>query len=153
MLEDAVLREIGALTRTIHAIIEIQFKPLNLKKGQSIYLTRICENPGINMKELSQLLMVDKTATSKVIQKLVTEKLVNKEQDPGDRRAFMLFPTQKAKKAYQVIIGEENRLTRQCYEGFDKKQQQLILALVQKMRTNIEDDWYKLKRYRVEGRE
>ena len=50
MLKDVILREIGALTRTIHAIIEIQFKTINLQKGQSIYLTRICENPGINMK-------------------------------------------------------------------------------------------------------
>ena len=45
MQKDAVLREIGALTRTIHAIVEIKFKPLNLQKGQSIYLARICEKP------------------------------------------------------------------------------------------------------------
>ncbi len=51
-LDDVILREIGALTRTIHAIIEIKFKELNLQKGQSIYLTRIYENPGLTMMEL-----------------------------------------------------------------------------------------------------
>jgi len=148
MLEDVILREIGALTRTVHAIIEIQFKPLHLQKGQSIYLTRICENPGINMKELSQLLMVDKTATSKVIRKLVAERLVTKTQDSEDKRAFRLFPTPKAVEVYEVIIGEENRLTRQCYGGIDATQQQAILELIQKMRRNIDADWYELKRYR-----
>ena len=147
MQKDAVLREIGALTRTIHAIIEIKFKPLNLQKGQSIYLARICENPGIGMKQLSRLLMVDKTTTSKAVQKLVAEKLVGKEQNPEDKRAFMLFPTPKARQAYGVIIEEENRLTRQCYEGFDKSQQRAILKSIQKMRANIEDDWYEIKRY------
>ncbi len=148
ILEDVILREIGALTRTIHAIIEIKFTSLNLKKGQSIYLTRICEHPGINMKELSQLLMVDKTTTSKVVQKLITEKLVRKKQDTEDKRAYHLFPTEKAAQAYNIIIEEENRLTTQCYSGFNKDQQETVLTLIRNMRQNIEDDWYTLKRYR-----
>ena len=148
MLEDNILREIGALTRTIHAIIEITFKPLNLQKGQSIYLARICEAPGISMKELCQLLMVDKTATSKVIKKLIGEGLVEKEQDASDKRAYKLFPTQRAKEAYQTIIDEENRLTRQCYEGLDAGEKEVLKILIRKMRKNIEDDWLELKRYK-----
>lgn len=148
LLEDLVLREIGALTRTIHAIIEIKFKSLKLKKGQSIYLTRICENPGINMKELSQLLMVDKTTTSKVVQKLIKEGLVVKKQDTDDKRAIQLYPTAKAKQAYGTIIEEENRLTSQCYSGFNASQKKTVLQLIRTMRENIEDDWFTLKRYR-----
>lgn len=147
-LEDDILREIGALTRTIHAIIEIKFKSLSLQKGQSIYLTRICENPGITMKELSQLLMVDKTTTSKVVQKLIAEQLVSKTQDPQDKRAYHLFPTNKAREAYTIIIEEENRLTAQCYSGFKENEQSLVLHLIRKMRRNIEDDWFELKRYK-----
>lgn len=148
ILEDVILREVGALTRTIHAIIEIKFKSLNLKKGQSIYLTRICENSGINMKELSQLLMVDKTTTSKVVQKLIIEKLVYKKQDTNDKRAYLLFPTIQAEQAYSVIIKEENRLTSQCYSSLSKQQQKTVLTLIRKMRQNIEDDWYTLKSYK-----
>lgn len=152
MLEDVILREIGALTRTIHAIIEIKFKTLNLQKGQSFYLTRICENPGINMKKLSQLLMVDKTTATKVVQKLTAEKLVRKIQDSQDKRASLLFPTAKAQETYAIIREEENRLTRQCYAGFDKEQQKGVLALIQKMRENIEEDWFALKRYKINKR-
>ncbi len=147
-LDDVILREIGALTRTIHAIIEIKFKELNLQKGQSIYLTRICENPGITMKELSQLLMVDKTTTSKVVQKLIAEGLVNKDQDTLDKRSYHLTPTEKTKEVYATIIREENRLTIKCYSGFEKTEQKTVLNLIQKMRQNIEDDWYELKRYK-----
>ena len=153
MLENVILREIGALTRTIHAIVEIKFKTLNLQKGQSFYLTRICENPGINMKELSKLLMVDKTTASKVVQKLIAEKLVRKIQDSNDKRAYPLFPTTKAEEAYATIIEEENRLTHQCYAGFDIEQQEMVLASIQKMRQNIEDDWFALKRYKVTKRD
>lgn len=147
-LEDVILREIGALTRTIHAIIEIQLKALNLQKGQSIYLTRICENPGISMKELCRLLMVDKTTTSRVVRKLIAEQLVYKEQDARDQRACHLFPTAKSKQAYETIIAEENRLTSQCYSGMNTNQQKTLLKLVRKMRQNIDEDWYKLKNYK-----
>lgn len=147
-LEDTILREIGALTRTIHAIIEIQFKALNLQKGQSIYLTRICENPGISMKELCQLLMVDKTTTSRVVQKLIAEQLVLKKQNSQDQRTFHLFPTAKSGQAYQAIIAEENRLTTQCYAGMGRNQRKMLLELVCKMRQNIDEDWYMLKNYR-----
>ena len=109
MHRDVSLREIGTLTRTLHAIVKVKFKELNLKKGQSIYLTRICENPGISFMELSQLLMADKTTTSKVVQKLITEELVTKRQDKDDKRAFKPFPTEKAYHAYKVIIDEEQR--------------------------------------------
>ena len=97
--------------------------------------------------------MVDKTTASKVVQKLVAEKLVRKIQDTQDKRAYLLFSTAKAKKAYAVIIEEENRLTRQCYSGFDNDQQEKILILIRKMRQNIEDDWYALKRYKTIGQD
>lgn len=151
MLDNIILREIGALTRTIHAILEIKFKGLNLQKGQSIFLTRICENPGINMKELSQMLMMDKTTTSKVVLKLAAEKLVRKTRDTHDKRAFQLFPTPKAEQAYGILIAEENRLIRQCYQGFEKKQQAIVLELIQNMRRNIDDDWLTLKSYKPAG--
>ena len=56
------------------------------------------------MKELSQLLMVDKTTTSKVVQKLIVEGLVNKDQDPLDKRSYHLNPTLKTEEVYETII-------------------------------------------------
>ncbi len=73
---------------------------------------------------------------------------MRKKQDTGDKRAYHLFPTEKAAQAYNTIIEEENRLTKQCYAGFNKNQQETVLTLIRNMRQNIEDDWYTLKRYR-----
>lgn len=148
MLNDVILREIGTLTRTLHAIVEVKFKAINLKKGQSIYLTRICENPGISFMKLSQLLMVDKTTTSKVVQKLISEEFVTKHKHKDDKRAFQLYPTEKAYYAYKTIIDEENRLTDLCYMGFSEEERALMLKLIQKMKNNVEEDWYLIKNYK-----
>lgn len=57
-------------------------------------------------------------------------------------------PTDKTKEIYVTIIREENRLTTKCYAGFSKTEQKTVLYLIQKMRQNIEDDWYEFKRYK-----
>jgi len=146
--QGAVLRELGALTRTVHAIIDVQFKTINLQKGQSIYLTRICENPGISLMDLSRKLMMDKSSSTKAVKKLISGGLVLKAQDPHDKRSYQLFPTPKAKDVYNFIIEEESRQVQQCYSGFNDEEKAAVCELVRKMRRNIEEDWYSLKNYR-----
>ncbi len=42
-----ILREIGMIARALDSISNLEFKELNLSKGQYVYIVRICENPGI----------------------------------------------------------------------------------------------------------
>ena len=60
-LHNDLLRDIGTLARTIHYLHDLHFKELALQRGQFIFLTRICENTGINQNDLSLLLKVDKS--------------------------------------------------------------------------------------------
>ncbi|MCY6483084.1 MarR family transcriptional regulator [Clostridium aestuarii] len=147
-LNNYILREIGELSRTIHAIVEIKFKKLNLQKGQFIYLTRVYENPGINLIQLSSLLKVDKTTTTKVIQKLIKEGFILKSKDNTDKRSYQLYPTSKASNTYEEIIEEENRAIEICFKNFDKKQKESVYELIKKMNENIQIDWYEIKNYK-----
>ncbi|QZY53859.1 MarR family winged helix-turn-helix transcriptional regulator [Crassaminicella profunda] len=147
-LNNYILREIGALSRTIHTIVEIKFKELNLQKGQFIYITRICEHPGINLIQLSSLLKVDKTTTTKVIQKLLKEDFILKKKNNDDKRSYQLYPTSKTLKIYEEIIKEENRNIEICFRDFDDDQKKSVLELIKKMKKNLETDWYQLKNYK-----
>lgn len=55
-LEYETLRYVGALSRAINSTADWKYKQFDLKKGQYLFITRICENPGINFVELSNLL-------------------------------------------------------------------------------------------------
>lgn len=147
-LKSNVLREIGKLSRTVHSISDLKFKELNLQKGQFIFLTRVCENPGINLINLSNLLKVDKTTTTKAIQKLIIEGYINKEQDELDKRIYRLNPTEKALKIYNLIVEEENRNIETCFNGFTEEEKDIMCKLAKKMRENIEQEWYETKHYK-----
>nr|WP_248484786.1 MarR family transcriptional regulator [Tepidibacter aestuarii] len=126
----------------------MKFKKLNLQKGQFIFLTRICENPGISLMQLSILLKVDKTTTTKVIQKLMNEGYINKEKDEVDKRIYRLFPTEKVLNIYNSVIEEENRNIEICFKGFTDEEKSVVYELIKKMKENIEANWHELKNYK-----
>ncbi|GAA0222594.1 MarR family winged helix-turn-helix transcriptional regulator [Metaclostridioides mangenotii] len=147
-LKNKILREVGALSRTINTLNDNKYKKFNIQKGQYIFLTRICENPGINLIQLTSILKVDKTTTTKATQKLIKEDYITKKINTDDKRISMLYPTEKALEIYNVIITEENRGIDICFKDFSENEKILAYQLVKKMQENIESDWYDLKHYK-----
>ncbi|SJZ91920.1 MarR family winged helix-turn-helix transcriptional regulator [Selenihalanaerobacter shriftii] len=144
-LNNFILREVGKLNRCVQSISNINLKEINLQKGQFIYLTEICEHPGINQKDLTNILKVDKTSTSKAVKKLKKIGYIKRVKDEDDKRVWNLYPTAKGKKIYKVVIAEENRNLNICLTDFNEQEKELIYNLVKRMRENIEVDWHKIK--------
>lgn len=140
-LDSMILREIGTLSRSIHSICDIKFKELKLQKGQFVYLTRICENPGINLIDLTILLKIDKTSTTKAIQKLEKEGYIERKKDIRDKRVIRLYPTEKGFKSYDDIINIENRNISICLNDFSEEEKNSVTELIMKMSKNIEAEW------------
>ena len=145
-LKNEILREVGMLGRCIQSISDIKFRAIQLQRGQFTFLTRICENSGINLVELSDMLKVDKATTTKAIQKLIEEGYVLKERSNHDKRMWHLFPSAKAQQHYPYIIEEENWNIDSCCEGFSCEEKVLVYQLLKRMRENIEQDWKQLKK-------
>jgi DNA-binding MarR family transcriptional regulator len=145
-LESNLLRELDALIREINTIYEVKFKKYALQKGQFVYLTRICETPGINLVELSYQLKIDKTTTTKAVQKLVNAGLVVKQQDASDKRIWHLNPTVNAQHVYAEIIAEKNRVFNCCLAGISRTEIEGMRQLIEKMALNISHDWHQAAR-------
>ena len=146
-LQSHILRDVGMLARAIQSISDIKFKDLKLQRGQFVFLTRVCENPGSNQIELSNILKVDKTTTTKALQKLNEEGYITKERDQIDKRMWRIFPTEKAQRIYPMIIAEENHNIAACFRNLTQQEQQIVAMLVKKMGANIEGDWNQLKNF------
>ena len=144
-LDNPILREVGTLSRCIHTISDTKFRDLDLQKGQFIFLTRVCENPGINQIDLSNLLKVDKTTTAKALQKLIDAGYIRKARDEQDKRMWRLYAESKGLDTYSQLIEEENRNISVCFAHFSEGEKETVLTLIKKMCNNIENDWNRLK--------
>jgi DNA-binding MarR family transcriptional regulator len=144
-----ILKEIGTITRCINSISDINYKDINLQKGQFIFLIRVCENPGINQIDLSNLLKVDKTTTTKAIQKLIKVGYIERMEDSSDKRMWRLYPLEKAKDTYAYITESENKSNQTYYDNFTKEEEDLLYELLKRLRQNIESDWAKAKKIKL----
>ena len=145
MLNHQFLREVGAVARCVQSLSDVNFKKLALQRGQFVFLTRICESPGLHLLELSHLLKVDKATATKAVQKLEAEGYVRKEQNQTDKRMVHLFPTERAQEVYPELIAEENRYLARCFAGMTKDEQARAETLLRRIRENIEAEWLVMK--------
>lgn len=145
-LDDKVLRFVGILARSISSSGDIKYREFNIQKGQHMFLTRICENSEINFVDLSNMLKVDKTTTTKAVNKLVEIGYVNKQQDDNDKRGYKLTATKKGLEIYNLLIEEENRQIQICFKSFSEEEKQAVTKLLKRMSENIEEYWVEAKK-------
>lgn len=140
-----LLREIGLIARCYQTISDIEFREIQLEKGQYILVVRICENPGISQEELSTMIKVDRTTVAKAIKKLVEKDYVERKANENDRRAWQLHPTEKAIQVYGFLQKEEEHTTQTALKDFDDEEKAMMFDLLKRMRLNIEEDWKLVK--------
>lgn len=137
-LDHGILRDIGAIARTVQSRNDVSYRSLGLQKGQFVFLTRICENPGVNLRRLSELVRVDGTTTTKAVQKLEALGYVARKVDGDDARARILSPTRKALRTYERLIADENEQLGRCLAGFDPREVASVSRLLERMRDNLD---------------
>jgi len=141
-----ILREIGAIARALDSISNIEFKELDLTKGQYLYVIRICEHPGIIQEKVAELLKVDRTTASRAIQKLENKGFIEKRIEQGNKKNKLLFPTAKSMDIYPFLKREGEYSNARALEGFSNEEINSIHSLLTRVLHNIEIDWEEVKK-------
>lgn len=141
-----ILREIGMIARALDSISNIEFKEHDLRKGQYLYLVRICENPGIIQEKLAEMIKVDRTTAARAIKKLEMNGFIEKKEDTHNKKIKKLYPTDKGKTVYPFIIRENKHSNKVALEGFTEDEIEIIVNLLQRVRKNVEIDWESVKK-------
>ncbi|MED1776483.1 MarR family transcriptional regulator [Bacillus subtilis] len=141
-----ILREIGMIARALDSISNIEFKDLDLTRGQYLYLVRIYENPGIIQEKLAEMILVDRTTAARAIKKLEMQGFIQKLPDEQNKKIKKLFPTEKGKKVYPLLRREGEHSTEVALSGFTSEEKETISALLHRVRKNIERDWEYVKK-------
>jgi DNA-binding MarR family transcriptional regulator len=141
-----LLREIGVIARSLDSISNIEFKEVDLSKGQYLYIVRICEHPGIIQEKLAEMIKVDRTTAARAIMKLEEKGFIEKRDDVDNRRIKKLFPTAKGLEIYPFIVREHKHSDSVALEGFSEDEADILLRLLRRVRKNVEKDWEHVKK-------
>lgn len=141
-----ILRDIGVIARALDSISNIEFKELNLSKGQFVYLVRICENPGIIQEKLVDILKIDRATASRAIKNLEKNGLIIKKADKKNKKNKLLFPTEYGQELYPLIIRENEHSNSIALKGFNESEINALSLALKKVKDNIADDWLYVKK-------
>ncbi|RSJ48097.1 MarR family winged helix-turn-helix transcriptional regulator [Streptococcus gordonii] len=142
----SVLREIGIIARALDSIANIEFRDIELARGQYLYLVRIAENPGIIQEELSELLKVDRSTVARSVKKLEAKGLVQQKAAKENKKNKEWFVTEKGEKLYPFILVENNYSEETSLQGFSQVEVKALEKMLVRVRENITGDWEAVKK-------
>lgn len=141
-----ILRDIGMIARALDSISNIEFKEVDLTRGQYLYLVRICENPGIIQEKLAEMIKVDRTTTARAIKKLESNGMIERLEDKENKKIKKLYPTKKGAEIYPFIILENNYSNAVALNGLSDEEAKQLEYLLKKVCKNISEDWNFVKK-------
>ena len=106
----------AAIYRTNQVILNERLKELDISGGQIDYLYVIARSEGLSQVELADILFVNKSAVTKVVNAFVKKGYVRRETDSIDHRVSRLYLTDKGhnikksvEEAFQDLIFLHNK--------------------------------------------
>ncbi|KRK37660.1 MarR family winged helix-turn-helix transcriptional regulator [Levilactobacillus parabrevis] len=140
-----VLRPIGTVARALDSISNIEFKALDLNRGQYLYLVRVAETPGIILERLAVIVRVDKTTAARAIQKLEKNGILERRPSPTDKKQKQIFLTSKGQALYPIIKRENAYSNATALKGFTPAERDQLADYLKRVEANINSDWFKVK--------
>ncbi|MBL4988022.1 MarR family transcriptional regulator [Enterococcus xinjiangensis] len=134
------------IARALDSISNIEFKEVDLTRGQYLYLVRICENPGIIQEKLAEMIKVDRTTTARAIKKLESNGMIERLEDKENKKIKKLYPTKKGAEIYPFIIRENNYSNAVALNGLSDEEAKQLEYLLKKVCKNVSEDWNFVKK-------
>lgn len=141
-----VLREIGIIARALDSIANIEFRDLELARGQYLYLVRIGEHPGIIQEELSDLLKVDRSTVACSVKKLADKGFIRELNDHSNQKIKKWILTEKGQALYPFILAEHAYSEKAALKGFSQAEILQLEKWLAKMSENVAADWELVKK-------
>ena len=142
----SILREIGIIARALDSIANIEFRDLELARGQYLYLVRIAEHPGMIQEELSEVLKVDRSTVARSVKKLEERGLIQQRPMVENLKIKEWELTKKGREIYPFILGENLCSENTALKGFSKKEVAQLEEYLVRVRENITLDWELVKK-------
>ena len=127
---------ISIIYRAHMSRLERKLKSYGIGSGQFLFLISLYCKDGVNQDELSLDLGVDKTTTTRALNKLEQDGFIYREQDEHDKRYKRVYVTDKAKNIKYEIQNLSEEWNEKLFEGFSLNEKQTIINALTKMIEN-----------------
>jgi MarR family transcriptional regulator, transcriptional regulator for hemolysin len=128
------LHDVARLMRTL---ADQRARALSMTRAQWSVLARLQRNEGVKQNELAVLLDIQPITLARLVDKLSSLGLVERRDDPNDRRANRLYLTDKAAPVLERLNALGETLVGHTLEGFDSEEIGALRDSMERIRANL----------------
>ena len=130
------MKNIQLIARSGDLFREEELKNLHIGGCQAKYLLAVAREPRISQEELARSLFVNKSNVARQIEALERAGFVRREENERDRRAVLVYPTDKLKEALPRIRNVFAAWRALVTEGFTDEERETLARLTGKLVEN-----------------
>jgi DNA-binding MarR family transcriptional regulator len=116
-----------------HGRFKAMLRPYELTNLQHLVLEGLWFKEGVTAAGLGKLLVLDKATLSGILDRMIDAGWIRKERDPGDKRLYRLFTTEKANNAKQELIDLRVKANEELLESFSNEERLIFNRLLRKL--------------------
>ncbi len=128
---------LSALSRKISRNYNNRCSKFGITATQSFVLFDLLQNEGSNVKEIAFRIQLDSPAVTGVIDRLYKENLVERVEDPYDRRSLQIFLTPKGRQLGEELLPVGQEFNRFLKSILDPDQAEMFEKSLSKLDRNL----------------
>ena len=140
-LEDRLGRHLGMTAKAwkLYANQKLAERGYDLSIEQTIIIAHAWHHDGLSQQQIAEMIDRDKTSTTRIIDTLEKEKLVQRVHDHKDRRQNLIRLTAKGEGKCQEFMNLAIEIENELIRGIDRSDIQITKRALNKIRQNILD--------------
>lgn len=125
------------VSRLIRRRFDERARLIGVTRPQWRMLVTLSRNEGLNQGALAELLEVEPITLCRMVDRLEEAGLVERRRDPGDRRAWLLYLSDKSRPLLDSLRAIADAVFAQALGTIGTTQHDAVLATLTQMRANL----------------
>ncbi|MCB8818706.1 MarR family winged helix-turn-helix transcriptional regulator [Desulfosporosinus shakirovi] len=128
-----VCYKLSRVMRKVHRYYENSFSQYGITPAQFYVLSAVWENDGVKFKDLAKGLEMDGSTLTSILDRLERQDLLERRDDPEDRRSLLVFLTKKAKQSIVEITCLAEKLNQEIKGRFSEEEYAAFERVLEKL--------------------
>ena len=117
---------LAALSRKISRTYNTLCSQYGITATQSFVLFDLLDNEGSNVKDMAFRIQLDSPAVTGVIDRLFKEGLVQRAEDPSDRRSLQIFLTPRGRQLAEELLPVGREFNNNTQAGYNQDELEIF---------------------------
>lgn len=133
---EALSMKLSILAKKYFGILTYHASDKTIDKYQTM-LRMIVKHQGVSQQDLANMTDVDKSSIVRIVDYLESKGLVERKENPDDRRAYLITPTSKAYAVAESMGRDYQMVNDWAFKGFSKTEREVFYTMLERISQNI----------------